>query len=145
MSDNKRTDGGVILAVALIALGAWLLMGRVFGDWWAPARELVGFIGRLGFPLALIGIGVLVLLAAQGRLGSLGQRVNTTINGRSTPWIWSVIHFDASGNLRPLDHAIFPTYYVYKDGDLIATFPQSAPATFIALDATYQRLVPEVP
>jgi hypothetical protein len=89
------------------------------------------------------GSGVFQL--AEGRLGSLGQRANTTINGRSTPWIWSVIHFDASGNLRPLDHAIFPTYYVYKDGDLIATYPQSAPATFIALDAFYQRLVPEVP
>jgi hypothetical protein len=89
------------------------------------------------------GSGVYQL--AEGRLGSLGQRVNATINGRTTPWIWSVIRFDSSGTLSPVDHAIFPTYYVYKDGSLFATFPQSAPATFINKDDTYQRLPPEVP
>lgn len=89
------------------------------------------------------GTGVFQL--AEGRLGSLGQRVNATINGRTTPWIWSVIRFDASGALTPLDHAIFPTYSVYKDGTLTATFPQSAPSAFISKDARYQRNTSEVP
>lgn len=89
------------------------------------------------------GTGVFQL--AEGRLGSIGQRVNQTINGRTTPWIWSVIRFDAFGALAPVDHSIFPTHFVYKDGALTATFPQSAPAAFIIKDATYQRLPSEVP
>src|SRR6185436_10667615 len=49
----------------------------------------------------------------EGRIGALGQAANRTINGHSTPWIWSVIEFDANGNLvMPVDHQIFPTYYV---------------------------------
>lgn len=89
------------------------------------------------------GTGVFQL--AEGRLGSIGQRVNQTINGRTTPWIWSVIRFDGFGALSPVDHSIFPTHFVYKDGNLTATFPQSVPSAFILKDATYQRLPSEVP
>lgn len=99
------------------------------------------FNGARGVTIS--GTGVFQL--AEGRLGSLGQRVNATINGRTTPWIWSVIRFDASGSLTPLDHAIFPTYYVYKNGILISTFPQSIPASFILKDSTYQRFPSEIP
>jgi hypothetical protein len=83
----------------------------------------------------------------EGRLGTEGQAVNKTINGHSTPWIWSVIRFDLLGNLSPatIDHQIFPTYYVYADGQLIATYPQVPAATFIALDASSQRLPGDVP
>ena len=89
------------------------------------------------------GTGVYQL--AEGRLGTLGQRVNQTINGITTPWIWSVIRFDASGNPDTSDHAIFPTYYVYQDGSLITTYPQSAPTAFIPLGDTYQRLPSQIP
>lgn len=71
MSDNKRADGGVIIAVALIALGVWLLMGRVLGDWWGPVRQAFSMLANVAFPLSLIAIGVLLLLAAQGRLGRI--------------------------------------------------------------------------
>jgi hypothetical protein len=84
---------------------------------------------------------------SEGRLGPEGQTVNRTINGHSTPWIWSVIRFDLKGNLSPsdIDHQIFPTYYVYADGQLIHQYPQSPAAVFIALDDTSQRLPGEVP
>jgi hypothetical protein len=88
--------------------------------------------------------GTAVYQLAEGRLGTLGQRVNHTINGTTTPWIWSVIRFDASGNPDTSDHAIFPTYYVYQDGSLIATYPQSAPTAFIPLGDTYQRLPSQI-
>jgi hypothetical protein len=83
----------------------------------------------------------------QGRLGSLGQRINDTLNGHSTPWIWSVIRFDLQGTLspNPVDHSIFPTFYVYEDGQLVGPFPQSDAETFIALDDTYQRLPSQIP
>lgn len=34
---------------------------------------------------------------AEGRIGTTGQAVSQTINGRTVPWIWSVIKFDTSG------------------------------------------------
>lgn len=75
----------------------------------------------------------------EGRIGGTGQAVNGTINGRTTPWIWSVIKFDRSGFPDASDVAIFPTYYVYKNGRLIQTFPQHPLSEFILNDETYQR------
>ena len=89
--------------------------------------------------------GTDVYQLAEGRLGSKGQAVNKTINGTTTPWIWSVIRFDISGNPDTSDHSIFPTFYVYKDGTLINTYPQSAPSAFIPLGDTYQRLPSQIP
>jgi len=88
-----------------------------------------------------------VYMLSEGRLGSDGQKVNQVINGHSTPWIWSVIRFDLKGDLVPsdIDHQIFPTYYVYADGQLIHQYPQADAETFIALDDTSQRQPSEVP
>lgn len=93
----------------------------------------------------------------EGRIGEGGQAVDRTLNacsqldcidvpiGPTTPWIWSVVRFDAEGNLSPLDHQIFPTYSLYENGQLRTIFPQSAPEPFISLDASSQRLQGEVP
>jgi hypothetical protein len=62
----------------------------------------------------------------EGRIGPLGQAVNLTLNGHTTPWIWSVIKFDTTGNLVfPFsigafpNPQIYPTYSVYKNGQLL--------------------------
>jgi hypothetical protein len=83
----------------------------------------------------------------EGRLGSLGQRVNRTINGRSTPYPWSVIRFDLEGVLSPSDpdRNIFPTCYLYEDGKLVRQYPQADAELFIALDEASQRLPGEIP
>ena len=105
-----------------------------------------------------ISSGNAVYQIAQGRLGSLGQLTDLTINncfqgyllantvfpykcinhpiaiGSTTPWIYSVIRFGADSNHLPVIRQIFPTYYVYEDNQLVATFPQSDAETFIALD-----------
>jgi len=88
--------------------------------------------------------GTAVYQLAEGRLGPKGQAANKTLNGTTTPWIWSVIRFDASGSPDTSDHSIFPTFYVYKDGSRIAIYPQSAPAAFIVLSDTYQRLPSDI-
>lgn len=83
---------------------------------------------------------------AEGRLGKTGQSINATINGTTTPWIWSVVEFDSAGNVVvPVDHAMFPTYSVYVNGNLAQTCPQSAPSSFIAQNQTYQRLPSQIP
>ena len=91
----------------------------------------------------------------EGRLGTLGQIVDLTLNdcdaflgqctnilsdvGKTTPWIWSVISFDGQGNREPIDHQIFPTYFVYEDDELVEQFAQSEAESFIGLDETSQR------
>ncbi|MFI5347612.1 MAG: hypothetical protein ACHQ51_14650 [Elusimicrobiota bacterium] len=89
--------------------------------------------------------GADVYQVTEARLGTLGQQVNTTINGATTPWIWSVIEFDIKGNLvfpfalqsKP-NTSMFPTFYVYADGQRIKTVLPGGLVTFIGLDATYQ-------
>ena len=80
----------------------------------------------------------------EGRLGTAGQRVNSTINGRTTPYTWSVIRFDPSGGVSTSDHQIFPTHYIYQDGVLVSTIPQSPLQTFIGLDDTSKRLPSQI-
>jgi hypothetical protein len=88
-----------------------------------------------------------VFWLAEGRVGSLGQLVSYTINGRTVPWIWNVVEFDSSGNLvTPPDGNIFPTYSIYKNGGLVLTCPQTSdPMNFIAQNASNQRLVAAIP
>jgi hypothetical protein len=82
---------------------------------------------------------------AEGRVGSAGQAGSETINfDRTVPWIWSVIEFDSQLTPTYSDHAIFPTYSVYLDGSLVATYPQSSVATFVLKDQTYQRTPSQV-
>lgn len=44
--------------IVLLALGAWLLLARVAGPWWAS--------GGLFVPLALVGVGIVGLLQDAG-------------------------------------------------------------------------------
>jgi hypothetical protein len=76
---------------------------------------------------------------AEGRVGKVGQAVNQTLNGMTTPWIWTVIEFNSAGTPNWLDHAMFPTYWVYINGTLSFKYPQSSVSAFIANNASYQR------
>jgi hypothetical protein len=83
---------------------------------------------------------------AEGRIGKVGQTGSMTINsGRTVPWVWSVIEFNSSGNPTYSDTAIFPTYSVYVNGSLVATYTQSSVASFVAYDQTYQRTPSQIP
>ena len=75
----------------------------------------------------------------EGRIGSTGQDVSRTINRRTVPWIWNVIKFDRNGVMNILDNSQFPTYSVYKNGQLLYSFPQIALPSFILKDETWQR------
>jgi hypothetical protein len=82
----------------------------------------------------------------EGRLGTTGRAINHTINGGTTPWIWSVIEFNSAGNIViPIDHAMFPTYSIYLNGNLVLTCPQSSPSAFITQSESYQRLPSQIP
>lgn len=66
MADNNgRSDWTVLAGVALLVIGAWLLVVRVL--WWLPASlvRVVSFIGNIGWPLVLVGVGVLLIMKAR--------------------------------------------------------------------------------
>jgi len=77
---------------------------------------------------------------AEGRLGSVGQAVNQTVNGLSTPWIWSAIEFSSSGTPTYSNVAEFPTYSIYANGILVYTYQPTTAATtdFIGRSSSYQ-------
>jgi hypothetical protein len=81
----------------------------------------------------------------EARIGTVGQLASETINGRTVPWVWSVIEFDSAGNPTYSDVATFPTYYIYSNGTLVKTYPQSTVASFAAKDATNVRLPSQIP
>jgi hypothetical protein len=81
----------------------------------------------------------------EGRIGSTGQAVNQTINGTSTPWIWTVIEFNSSGTPTYSQVSMFPTFSVYVNGALKQTYAQSALSSFIALSASYQLMPSQIP
>ncbi|HLG15120.1 MAG TPA: hypothetical protein VJH03_11545 [Blastocatellia bacterium] len=86
-----------------------------------------------------------VYLLTEGRIGKIGQKVSNTINGRTVPWIWTVIRFHLTGIPDFGDNAVyFPTYYVYGNGSFMTPYRQSNPSVFIRLDETWQRRVSEI-
>lgn len=66
MSTKNRNDWLAVVAITLIAFGMWMLAGRLLGPWFEPVREAVRFASRLIWPLAVIGLGVLLLMASRG-------------------------------------------------------------------------------
>lgn len=77
MATRNRGDWSVPFAIALIALGVWLLAERVLGPMWAPFEYFVRVVGRAAWPLALIAIGVLLLVSVRrgGLQSASGRRL----------------------------------------------------------------------
>jgi len=82
---------------------------------------------------------------AEGRIGTVGQAGSQTINGRTVPWIWSAIEFNAAGAPSYSNRAMFPTYSVYVNGSLVVTYPQSTVASFTANSQSYQLTPAQIP
>jgi hypothetical protein len=73
---------------------------------------------------------------ASGRLGSTGQSMNWKINDIEVPWIYGLIEFkgDVYGpGYSDIIRQIFPTYWIYVNGERVNNFPQSDPEVFILL------------
>jgi hypothetical protein len=96
--------------------------------------------------------GTLAYQVNEARLGPEGQGVNQFLNGpagadytTTTPWIWSVVQFDANGKTRAWTQGttsdnlgIFPTYQVYTNGFALTSIPQSDLMTFIGKNSAFQ-------
>ena len=111
--------------------------------------------------------GTLVYQVVEARLGDTGQQINQFLNGllnisytTATPWIWSVVQFDANGKTRAWTQggtsdnlSIFPAYQIYTNGFTITnptlpnfglyTIMQLDPGPFIAKNSSFQYQVPQ--
>ena len=63
---DRRSDWTVLIGIGLVVLGGWLLLGRFFGWLVAPVAVFVAMLARIGWPLVLIAIGIVLVLRARG-------------------------------------------------------------------------------
>lgn len=64
-NDDKRSDWLVLLGLGLLAWGVWLLLERVLGWIAFPLSQVLNFLGSIGWPLILVGLGVLLIMRAR--------------------------------------------------------------------------------
>ena len=63
MADHDRNKNiGVIAGVALILMGVYFIVVRVAGPFLGPLRAAIHFLWSIGWPLALISLGVLLIV-----------------------------------------------------------------------------------
>lgn len=63
MNEHERTKNiGIIAGVSLILLGVYFIIVRVAGPFLGPLRAALDFLWSIGWPLALIGLGVLIIV-----------------------------------------------------------------------------------
>jgi phage shock protein PspC (stress-responsive transcriptional regulator) len=65
-TSDRRSDWMVLSGIALVALGCWLLFERFFGWLAAPIAVVFGMVARVGWPVLLIFVGILLVIRARG-------------------------------------------------------------------------------
>jgi len=93
MSPNEnRSDWSVFGAVALIALGVWLLLERLDNPVFAAVREALSFARGLLWPLLLIAAGIVILIVSRnGHLGSFRAKGARLYRSRTERMIGGVL------------------------------------------------------
>jgi hypothetical protein len=81
---------------------------------------------------------------AEGRVGSIGQKIYATLNNNQTvPYIWSVVEFNASGTsvniTNSANYQIFPTYYVYVNKVLQTSYTRVQTSVSTITQPIYQN------
>ena len=64
-NNDKRSDWLVLLGLGLLAWGVWLLLERTLGWISFPLAQLLNFVGSIGWPLVLVGLGALLIMRAR--------------------------------------------------------------------------------
>jgi len=59
---DRNRNVGIIVGVALISLGVYFIVARVAGPVLAPVRVAIDFLWSIAWPLALVGLGVLLIV-----------------------------------------------------------------------------------
>ena len=62
---ESRSDWRVILGVGLVLWGGWWLLNGVLAPLFWPLRVVLQWVARIGWPLAIIALGVLLIVMAR--------------------------------------------------------------------------------
>lgn len=90
MADRTNRTGFAVLAgLALVLFGAWMLAVGVLGPIFWPLRWLLGALAQVGWPLLLIGLGVLLIVRARG--GGWTTSGKAWRRSRTNRWIGGVL------------------------------------------------------
>lgn len=116
MNDSSRGGAAAVVGLGLVAIGVWLLLGRVLGPFFWPLRAALHLLGRVGWPLAIIMLGGLII--TRGRRREERMNNNTYVStgsltrSRSNRVIAGVLagfaaHFGWSPSTLRLGYALF--------------------------------------
>jgi len=67
MNDRNRHGVAGIVGIVLIGVGAWLLLERVLGPLMWPLRAAMHALAFVGWPLALVALGLVLLARSRSR------------------------------------------------------------------------------
>lgn len=86
MDDNdRRRNIAIIAGVLLVLAGLWFIVVRVAAPLFEPLRVVLGFVWSIGWPLALVALGILLIVRRDSLHGpgSLeGKRLYRSRNDR---------------------------------------------------------------
>jgi len=83
-SRDRRSEWSVVLGIGLLALGIALLFRTVLGPLLLPVQVVFGWVTRIGWPLVLIALGVLIIVRGRrgGTWDSGGRRLYRSRDNR---------------------------------------------------------------
>jgi len=59
---DRRRNLGIIAGAVLIAVGVWFILERIAGPLLQPLQAALDFVWSIGWPLALVGLGVVLIV-----------------------------------------------------------------------------------
>lgn len=138
MSDrDKSNEWQIFGAVALIALGVLLFLNQAGGPWWGMIRDAFRQAGSIAWPIAIIGLGALLLINARHGGFSFGGDGKRLYRSRRERMVGGVL-----GGLAEYMGGIDPVWlriaYV-----LVAVASGFGPAVLVYIIATI--VIPEEP
>lgn len=91
-SDDHRNDWSVLGAIALIALGVWMLFDRLDNPLFDAIREAISFAWGTLWPLLLIVAGVVILVVSRnGHIGSFRAHGTRLYRSRTERMVGGVL------------------------------------------------------
>lgn len=142
-STDRRSEWTVLVGIALVGLGAWLLVGRFFGWVLAPLTVAFELIARVGWPLLLIAIGILLVLRARGGgwnpaggriFRSRNERLITGVLGGLAQWM----------GVNPLPVRVFYVFFTMFTGWWLGIMLYVLATIFLA-EESYQTIIDGTP
>jgi phage shock protein C len=152
--NERRSDWLVVLGIGLILWGAWWLLNGFLAPLLWPLRAVLDVLARVGWPLAIIGMGVLVIVVAR-RGGQLVIRGRKLYRSRSNRVVGGVLagvsdYFGIDATLLRVIYAalaiftsFFPALVVYVIAMIV--IPEEPFATVIDAPLPVPPSAPPVP